>query len=540
MSDEQLPPDTSGRPRRPWPRWSAPAMIVALGMVGLTAIRVWPYEEGKSFPAQIQAFSAVVLLICGALLGVWWLVYSGVRWKYRLLPFLMLVIAAASVKIEFSGDMTPLLHWRWERPPGAALPTPALTKADAQAEAQTSVDLDFPPDQRCTNYRGENRDGVIPGPPLVVNWKEHPPKLLWKQPCGGGYAGFVVAGNLAVTIEQRGESEAVVGYDATTGKVHWIHEYPARFEESLGGDGPRATPTLDGGVVYSLGGTGELCTLDALTGKLLWKRNVLEDAHAGNLKWGMAGSPLIVDRWVVVNPGGRNGRELAAYDRETGEPSWYGGTEKAAYSSPQLATLVGKRQIVLFDGKGVAGFDPTDGVEWWRFPWETMEHIHAAQPLILGDDRVYISSGYAVGGAMVQVTQTGESFSARPLWKNRSLRCKFSSAVAYGPHIFGLDEGILVCLEAETGERLWKKGRFGHGQMLRVADVLLILSETGEVVAVSALSSGYQELGRFAAVEGKTWNNPTLAGNLLFVRNHLEMACFQLQRANSEDPTVSD
>ncbi len=354
--------------------------------------------------------------------------------------------------------------------------------------------------------------------------------MLWRQPVGGGYAAFAVAGNAAVTIEQRRDREAIVCYDATTGRERWLHDYSAHFTESLGGDGPRATPTIADGAVFSLGASGQLACLDLATGKMRWDVNILEDDD--NVPWGMSGSPLVYDQLVVVNPGTQRstaaGRAVVAYDRATGRQVWRAGSTKAGYSSPMLADLAGVRQLLLLDGEILAGYDPQTGGELWRFPWETYQDINVAQPVALDGDRIFISSGYDKGCAMLRLTESAGKWKVETLWQNRNMRCKFTSPVAYQGFLYGLDEGILSCIDQETGKRRWRDGRYGHGQMLVADDLLLILSESGKLVLVEATPEGHHELGSIGTLDGKTWNNPALADGKAFVRNSEEMACYEL------------
>ncbi len=309
------------------------------------------------------------------------------------------------------------------------------------------------------------------------------------------------------------------------------YAYPAHFSETLGGEGPRSTPTISKGEVFSLGATGMLDCLNGSTGEPKWSVNILEGN--ANIIWGMAGSPLVYDRVVVVNPGAQNkstsGKALVAYDRSTGKPVWSAGDRRAGYSSPMLATIAGTRQIVLFDGQGLGGYDAKTGKELWQFKWdETLNGINVAQPLILENDRVFISSGYGIGCALVQVSRSGDQWSASQVWKNKAMRCRFNNPVVYKGDIYGLDEGLLVCLDPKTGQRKWREGRYGHGQLLLSGDLLVILSETGQLALVEANPQRYRELGRFPAIEGKTWNYLALMDGKAFVRNHLEMACYDL------------
>jgi outer membrane protein assembly factor BamB len=370
---------------------------------------------------------------------------------------------------------------------------------------------------------------------LWRDWAATPPRLLWKEPVGGGYAGFAVAGNLLMTIEQRGGDEAVVGYDTASGGERWAYAYPALFSERMGGDGPRATPTIVDGRVYSLGATGRLVCLEAATGQRRWETDILE---GDNLSWGMSGSPLVYDRFVVVSPGkqGAAGHTLVAYDRATGQKVWASGQARAGYSSPMLATLAGVRQILLFDGERLAGYDAGTGQELWHFDWQTQQDINVAQPLVLEGDRVFVTSGYGVGCAMLKVTHENGRWEPRPLWRKRTLRCKFTSPVALAGILYGLDEGVLTCIDEEKGERKWVGHRYGHGQLLLAGDLLLIMAETGELALVEASPAAFREVGRITVFEGKTWNCPALAGGKAYCRNDQEMAAYDLAAGASAAP----
>jgi outer membrane protein assembly factor BamB len=340
-------------------------------------------------------------------------------------------------------------------------------------------------------YRGVRRDGVVQGPALARDWQAHPPRELWRQPVGGGYAGFVVQGGVLVTIEQRRDREAVVCYDAATGGEVWVFSYPADFQESMGGPGPRATPTIAGTDVFSLGAVGDLVCLDLRTGKKKWNVNILADN--ANIMWAMSGSPLVYQNMVIVNAGAQTpasrGKALRAYDRSSGSLIWASGDTRAGYSSPMLATLAGKLQILLFDADCIAGYDPRDGARLWKKDWPGFQGVNVAQPLVVHGDRIFVSRSYDVGaGAMLKITEKdgGWQVPDPPLWENRYLRCKFTSPVLYKDHIFGLDEGIMVCLDVKTGKRLWRGGRYGHGQILLSGGLILVLAEDGKLVLVEA------------------------------------------------------
>ncbi|HXU08053.1 MAG TPA: PQQ-binding-like beta-propeller repeat protein [Blastocatellia bacterium] len=379
-----------------------------------------------------------------------------------------------------------------------------------------------------TNFRGPARDGRYDETPILTNWPAGGLPVLWKQPIGGGYASFVVAEGMAFTIEQRRSQEIVAAYDVETGRELWTHGWDAEFRESMGGDGPRATPTWEGGRLWALGAQGDLICFDSKSGKVQWSKNILKDNGATNLQWGMSGSPLIVDDKVVVLPGGRAGKSVVAYNKLTGAPVWRSLNDTQAYVSPMLVTLAGKRQILMVTSNRVVGLAPEDGALLWEASWNTDMGINVSQPIVVDASRFFISSGYGKGAALVEITASGDAFSARKVWENTSMKNKFNGSVLFEGNAYGLDEGILTCVDVKTGERRWKGGRYGFGQVLLASGHLIVITEEGELVLVKASPDKHTEVARFPAIEGKTWNNPALAGGRLLVRNQTQMACFDV------------
>ena len=517
------------------PKWRGPlfpAVVVLVVAVVVVLLWVVPSEElARGYQVFYTAFTAMVALL---LLSIWLFALSNVSWAVRGLTLgasvAIVALSAASIRrMDFTGDLVPVIEFRWERSPRQALLEHRAGQIAEPANA-TAMLIDVQ-DTDMPEYRGRRREGVVVGPRLRRNWQTEPPRLVWRQPVGGGYGAFAVAGNCAITIEQRGQDEAVVCYHSATGREFWVYRYPALFSETLGGDGPRATPTIVNGRVYAQGATGVLTCLDGASGEEVWSRNVLELFGVENLPWGMAGSPLVLEGVVIVNPGvqGEEGDKTAvvALAAATGDVRWKAGSAQAGYASPMLATFAGQRQVVIFDAAGAAGLNLETGQEHWRYPWKSQSGVNAAQPAVAGPNRLFISS--VDGGALVEVAYSNDTWAATPVWENRNLRAYFSNPIVLGPYIYGLDLGILVCLDVETGKRMWKGGRYGHGQMLLADDLLVILTENGELVLVEATPEAHRELCRFQAIEGRTWNNPTLVDGRIYVRNHLEMACYDLR-----------
>lgn len=416
--------------------------------------------------------------------------------------------------------------------PAATGSSPGAGPTAGATGAPPPADPTVPPDAGAAwpDFRGPRRDGRYTGPPIRTDWPAAGLDPLWSQPIGGGYASFVVAGGLAFTIEQRRDDEVVAAYDIETGVERWTHGWPAHFRESMGGPGPRATPTWHAGRVYALGATGRLVCLDAATGDEVWARNILDDAAAFNLTWAMSGAPLVVDDVVVVQPGGRDGWSVAAYDRLTGEVVWHGLDDVQSYTSPMLVTLGGVRQILVVTAARAAGLRPDDGALLWEYPWRVRTVPNMAQPLVVGDARLFLSASYGKGAALMELTPDGDRFTAATVWETHRMRNRFSSSVLVDGYIYGLDNSILACLDAATGELMWKGGRYGSGQLLEADGHLVVLTERGDLVLVRATPERHEEVARFRAIDGKTWNVPALAGGRLLVRNARQMAAFDLSR----------
>jgi outer membrane protein assembly factor BamB len=399
-----------------------------------------------------------------------------------------------------------------------ALLVTAAVESAAQAPAAAS---------NWPGFRGHDRAGVY-AEPIRTTWDGLAP--MWKKPIGGGRASFAIVDGRAFTIEQRLQQEVVAAYDLMTGKELWFNAWPARFSTWMGGgEGPRATPTYADGHVYALGGRGELRCLDAATGKVTWRINILDDTKAKNLRWGMAGSPLIVGDAVIVQPGGPTGRSVAAYDRRTGKRLWTALDDKTAYASPMHVTLLGVPQLLIVTADRFLGLSLDRRNVLWEFPWSTGHDASTTQPIVIGDNRVFYSSGYGAGAVVLELTKAEDKFTVRPVWRNIRMKNRQSSSVLHEGFIYGLDEGILACLDAATGELRWKGGRYGHGQVLLAGGQLLVTTEEGELVLVAASPEKLQELARVPAVDGETWNVPAIAGGILLVRNTREMAAFDLR-----------
>jgi outer membrane protein assembly factor BamB len=448
----------------------------------------------------------------------------------KLVILLTLVLCAACSKSSNDAHYAELESNRNQQAaqpaPSTATPSPSPSASASPSPGATAAPA-APSRNYWTNFRGPKRDGRYEEASVSTNWPSSGLPLLWKQPVGVGHASFVIADGKAYTIEQRRGQEVAAAYDVNTGRELWTQKWNASYTDETG-DGPRATPTWDQGRLYALGATGELRCLDANSGAVIWGKNILTDNQSKNLPWAMAASPLIVDDKVIVLPGGANGKSVVAYNKMTGAPVWKVLDDPQAYVSPMLVELAGRRQIVVVSSFRVVGLTPENGVLLWSYSWDTDNGINVSQPIVVDRNRFFISSGYGKGAALVEVKGSGNSFTASTIWENKNMKNKFNSSVLHNGYIYGLDEGILVCLDVNTGERKWKDGRYGYGQVILAGDHLIVTSHEGEVALVKASPDKYTEVARFSALEGQTWNYPAIAEGKLFVRNSKEMAAYNI------------
>ena len=428
-----------------------------------------------------------------------------------------------------TGDGAAEFAWRWAETAEERLLAkapdvmPDLIQEPAalpSAPATAKNGADWP------GFRGPDRDGIIPGVRIETDWSKSPPVELWRRPIGPGVSSFAVHGDLLYTQEQRGGDEVVACYKLTTGEPVWRHRDRTRFWDSHVGAGPRATPALSDGRVYTFGATGILNALDARDGALVWSRNAASDTDAKLPYWGFVSSPLVVDDVVIVHTDA-----LVAYDLATGDPRWFGPQSAGSYSSPHLVTLDGIAQILLMSHSGATSVAPADGTLVWEHAWPG---VGIVQPALTADGDVLISmisdSAVPIGTRRIAIAHEPGGWTIEERWTSNRLKPSFSAFVVHEGHAFGFDGRILACMDVEDGKRKWKGGRYGSGQLVLLPDqdLLLVVSEQGELALVAAAANQFTELARFPAIEGKTWNQPVLVGDLLLVRNREEMAAFRL------------
>jgi outer membrane protein assembly factor BamB len=425
-----------------------------------------------------------------------------------------------------SGEGGSDLHWRWT-------PSPEQRLLSQQEPAPQISPQPKPSPQVAGNdwpgFRGLARDGVVRGVRIETNWSQFPPVQVWRQPIGPGWSSFAVRGDFLYTQEQRGEDELVACYRVSTGEPVWRHRDEVRFWESNAGAGPRATPTLSQGRLYTFGATGILNALEATNGAVVWSRNVAAETQTKVPMWGFSSSPLVVEDVVIVGAIGK----LAAYEIASGTPRWFGPPHGGSYSSPHLANIGGVEQILLLTGDGATSVAATNGAVLWEHSWPSFAIV---QPALTADGDVLMSICGAAGGIgtrRLAVARGQGGWTVQERWTSNGLKPYFNDLVVHRGHAFGFDNSILSCIDLQDGKRKWKGGRYGNGQLLLLADqeLLLVLSEKGELALVGAGPDEFKEIARFPAIQGKTWNHPAVAGDVLLVRNSEEMAAFRLALA---------
>lgn len=520
------------------------AVILVTAAIAVAFCRLNPWFDNAT-----RVFSTIIA--CGltaTALVVWALRHSGLGRRTKTTTAILLVTAlvlfAAAMRTKYKdGDLHLTFmprNWVLNLARRAGIDVGDVIHAARSADPPLIV---TPSPDDSPRFFGPHGDGTVhfEHGRLVRDWTKSPPIERWRVKVGPGWSSFAVVGGYAFTQQQTTDlaRELVVGYDLRDGAIQWVHADEKLFTSSMGGDGPRATPTFYQGKLVTAGGTGLLNCLDAATGRRLWSHDAMIENGAALPDWGIASSPLVFASekhgdLVVQSVGGAGGKSLQAYRLEDGREVWSVGDDPTGYCSPRLHTLGGVRQIILVNWQAVTGHDPETGRELWRYDDWAGGQPKVPQPVVLDDRRVFISSGYGVGCVMLEVTRGDDGrWNVESKWKSLKLKPKFNNPVVRDGFVYGLDDGeFLVCLDLKNGDLKWRSQRgagYGHGQLLLVDDLLLVQSETGDVALVKADPAKYEELTRFTVLPvGTSWNVPVLTGKRLLVRNEVEAACYEL------------
>lgn len=452
--------------------------------------------------------------------------------KQRVKGVLLGAVLAMSVTLllqsyGITGAYAFELHARWLPAPGTGSWTksipPNAPSTGAKIEAAIAT-------AEWSGFRGADRMGHTKAPKFATDWKANPPKLLWKKPVGAGWSSFAVAGAFAFTQEQRGPSEVVACYEVATGNEVWTQQREARFDEPMGGPGPRATPTLADGAVFVTSASGVLLRLKASTGEVVWQQDFKSLSGRAVLPmWGYAASPLVTNSLVIIYAGGPGDKGVMAFDAVSGQPRWSAACGPESYSSPQLSKVLGEDTLLMLTNDGLLLLDPASGKVRLNYEWK-FQGYRALQPTVIGEDVILLPTPMSEGTRAIRVSKKGEQLAPEELWTSKQLKTDFSDLIAHQGYLYGIDGSLFSCLDLKTGVRAWKGGRYGKGQalLLESSDQILIAAEDGRIVLLQADPTAHKEVTSFQALQGKTWNHPVLVGDKLLVRNATEAACYAL------------
>lgn len=387
-------------------------------------------------------------------------------------------------------------------------------------------------------FLGLDRNGICTETGLISEFPESGPEILWRTPLGVGMSGIAVVDGVAFTTWQDTQHQYAVALDAVTGKQIWKVQVSANYKNSMG-NGPRATPTVSNGTVYVFSGEGILTALNAADGKAVWSTDTMKSVGGRPAEYGMASSPLVTKDAVIVHVGSTKGC-VACFDAKSGDVKWTAGNESAGYSSPILATLAGKSQIVALVGAEVLGLDPSDGSTLWKYRFQTEYNCNTANPLVIDGSTVLISAGENHGSVILKITNDGGQFSVAEGWssfgKDSVLRAEWQTPILTGDGLlYGLDNigsagpiTNLVCVQAADGKQLWNQKRFGKSNLVAADGKLFMTTMKGEVVIGTATANGYKETAR-ATVIGMTRQAPAIANGKLYIRDDKEVVCINIQ-----------
>jgi outer membrane protein assembly factor BamB len=503
-------------------RWGALVLILAV----LTATSFLLDESIATANMGMMFVIFSIPVMCLAFI-IWAIASRGMTVAWRRATMILTIVIASGMWIFLRTDgMDAELHhdlkWRW-----------APTAEERLMAKSTDEPSELPvaaliPDSSAVwpGFRGRDRNSIAHGIQIRTDWSVTPPEELWRREVGPGCSSFAVNGNLFYTQEQRGEYEIVSCYDLSNGKPIWKHSDKTRFYDSHAGPGPRATPTLSGDRVYTMGATGILNVLNASDGSVIWSANAASDNKVQVLPWGFTGSPLVVNEVVIVSLSGK----LAAYDDASGKLLWAGPDGGNSYSSPHPVTIDGVLQVILMSKSGAVSVMPQDGRVLWKYDWNTGDRI--LQPAVIDGGEIMIAGEYK-GVSRISVSRSQDDWTTKAVWTSSDMKLNFNDFIIHKGFAYGFDGPKIVCIDTKDGKRRWRGNPYrGWLMLLADQDLLLVLSEKGELAIVEAKPDKFTELANYPAIKGKTWNHPALAGEIMLVRNSVEMVAFRLQRLN--------
>ncbi|MCO8120971.1 PQQ-binding-like beta-propeller repeat protein [Stieleria sp. TO1_6] len=544
---QQTEPAAGSRPPSMRSAW------VALGLA-TAVIAIAQFVYAPRFDYQ-NAHLISLVSVCIATLYLLFCLHRRVRWGGH--PWRVPIVALVAGLLlmigfrfdGFSGEMFPQFQWRFQTAPQHKLKSIVgeAPLADTNSESgSTAADssIAVPGGGDSPQFLGPNRNAVYPDRDFSIPGNDSDLEVVWDQGIGAGWSSFAVQDGYAITLEQRDDQECLTCYRLADGELLWIQRHPGLHTNTLGGTGPRSTPTLVDGKVYASTATGWIWCVEQSSGEIVWTVDLLalagwnQSEFEAAAPWGYAGSPLIVDQLCVLPMGGPVGQpssaSLVALNKDTGETVWTSGDDQLSYASPILTTLGGQPQIVSVNEKTVSGHAIADGTQLWSFDWpgSTNTGANCSSAISVSGDRLLVGKGYGGGSALVEVSDRDGQWTTQDVWRsNRILKTKFNHACIKNEVAFGISNGALQAVDLNDQSVFWtqpRQSRAAQGQVILAGDVLIVQDEQGDVVFVPAITEDYQEALRLPALDSKTWNIPTLAGRFLLVRNDRQAICYRL------------
>jgi outer membrane protein assembly factor BamB len=378
-------------------------------------------------------------------------------------------------------------------------------------------------------WRGPNRDGRSMERGLLKKWPAAGPRLAWRATgVGEGYSSFASSNGRLITLGARGDREYVMAFDAATGKQLWVTPHGRRFGNDRG-DGPRGTPTIDSDRIYAFGASGDLTVLDAASGKVHWTVNVIQKFGGSNITWGLSESPLVLDDRILINAGGPQA-SIVAFNKKDGSVLWRSQSDEAGYSSAVLHDLGAIREAIFFTGRRALGVDVSNGRLLWSYSQVANGTANIATPIVRGN-RVFLSSDYGTGAALLELTPSDSGVNAREVYFTRDMRNHHASSVLVGDYLYGFSSSILTAMRFDTGQVAWRDRSVGKGSLVFADDRLYLLSENGVVGLAEASPDAYREHGRFQLQTGQlpTWAHPVVSGGKLFLRDQDTISAYDVR-----------
>jgi len=374
-------------------------------------------------------------------------------------------------------------------------------------------------------WRGLNRDGISKETGLINSWPKNGPEILWRIPANDGYSAAAVSKDKLFVMWAEDKNEVMVSLDANSGRVLWKHKIGPLYTDDWG-SGPRAAPVVDGDAVFGIGAYGRLHAVNAVSGKPLWSHDLVKEYETRRPHWGYAGTPVVYQNKLLVEVGGRAGHAFMAFDKKTGAEIWKSETDTLAYSSPVIFNIHNKNQAVFFSRRGLVSLDPDNGRKLWHYDWPA---ANIANPIFIAPDKIFISSSYEKGSALVKINKNNSEFSAETVWKSGVMKNHINSCVLVGDYLYGFDNAVLRCINANTGGLKWSKRRLGRGSLIYADGKLIVLGEKGKLVLLKADPEKYNELTKSKILKGRCWTPPALADGRLYLRSRKELVCVNLK-----------